>query len=228
MRYSSLSFTHPGHVRMNNEDAYFANDTLGLWIVCDGMGGHQEGNFASHLVTDIFEQVELTGSFVQKIDAITLQFYNIHRILQKKVHKLGCNAVIGTTLVLLFVEGEKAVSIHSGDSRCYLYRDNKLSTITQDHAKTIRSEHGERKALTCALSAPGELSLEVTRFQIKKNDVFLLCSDGFYEGLSEDTLSEGMQNNSLSHGLEFMSTEVLLGKADDNLTATLIQMPRYV
>ncbi len=84
MQCASHSFTHPGHIRMNNEDAYFTNDASGLWIVCDGMGGHQEGNFASHLVTDIFEQVNLSGSFDQKIEAITSQFYNIHRILQKK------------------------------------------------------------------------------------------------------------------------------------------------
>ena len=69
MPCSSHSFTHPGNIRMNNEDSYFSNDNSGLWIVCDGMGGHQEGNFASHLVTDIFEQVELQGSFEQKIDA---------------------------------------------------------------------------------------------------------------------------------------------------------------
>jgi len=218
----SHSFTHPGHVRMNNEDAYFTNDASGLWIVCDGMGGHQEGNFASHLVTDIFEQIELKGTIDEKIEAIQSQFYNIHRILQKKVHKLGNNAVIGTTLVLLLIEGEQAVSIHSGDSRCYVYRNGTLSMVTQDHARTIQSEGGERKALTKALSAPGELSLEVKKFLTQKNDVFLLCSDGFYDNLSHNLIKEGMQIEILEEGMNLMSSKVLSGVADDNLTATLV------
>ena len=222
MQYCSHSFTHPGHIRMNNEDAYFTDDESGLWIVCDGMGGHQEGNFASHLVTDIFERVELSGTFDQKVEAITSQFYNIHRILQKKVHKLGNNAVIGTTLVLLFAEGTRAVSIHSGDSRCYIYRNDELSMVTQDHARSIPSEHGERKALTRALCAPGELSLEVKQFGIQKDDVFLLCSDGFYDNLSHDFIKEGMQIKHLAEGMSLMSSKVLSGKADDNLTATLV------
>jgi len=222
MQCISHSFTHPGHIRMNNEDAYFTNDASGLWIVCDGMGGHQEGNFASHLVTDIFEQVELRGSFDQKIDAITSQFYNIHRILQKKVHKLGNDAVIGTTLVLLLIEGEQAASIHSGDSRCYVVRNNTLSMVTQDHARSIASEHGERKALTRALCAPGELSLEVKKFQTLPNDVFLLCSDGFYDNLSHNVIKEGMQISILEEGMNMMSSKVLSGVADDNLTATLV------
>lgn len=218
----SHSFTHPGHIRMNNEDAYFTDDKSGLWIVCDGMGGHQEGNFASHLVTDIFEQVTLSGTFDQKIEAISSQFYNIHRILQKKVHKLGSNAVIGTTLVLLLIEGEQAASIHSGDSRCYVYRDGILSMVTQDHAKSIPGENGERKALTRALCAPGELSLEVKKFQTQQGDVFLLCSDGFYDNLSQESIKEGMQTDLLEKGMQFMSSKVLSGVADDNLTATLV------
>lgn len=222
MQCISHSFTHPGHIRMNNEDAYFTNDASGLWIVCDGMGGHQEGNFASHLVTDIFEQVELKGSFDQKIEAITSQFYNIHRILQKKVHKLGNDAVIGTTLVLLLIEGEQAASIHSGDSRCYVVRNNTLSMVTKDHARSIPSEHGERKALTRALCAPGELSLEVKKFQTQQNDTFLLCSDGFYDNLSHNVIKEGMQISSLEEGMNLMSSKVLAGEADDNLTATLV------
>jgi len=222
MQCVSHSFTHPGHIRMNNEDSYFTNDTLGLWIVCDGMGGHQEGNFASHLVTDIFEKVELRGSFDQKIETITSQFYNIHRILQKKVHKLGNDAVIGTTLVLLLIEGEKAASIHSGDSRCYIVRNSTLSMVTQDHARSISSEQGERKALTRALCAPGELSLEVKKFQTQKDDVFLLCSDGFYDNLSHNLIKEAMQTGALEEGMNLMSSKVLSGQADDNLTATLV------
>lgn len=222
MQCISHSFTHPGHIRMNNEDAYFTNDKSGLWIVCDGMGGHQEGNFASHLVTDIFEQVELKGSVDQKIEAISSQFYNIHRILQKKVHKLGNDAVIGTTLVLLLIEGSQAVSIHSGDSRCYIVRDNTLSMVTQDHARSIESEHGERKALTRALCAPGELSLEVKKFETQIGDTFLLCSDGFYDNLSNNVIKEGMQIDLLENAMSYMSAKVLEGTADDNLTATLV------
>jgi len=227
MQCASHSFTHPGNIRMNNEDAYFTNDRLGLWIVCDGMGGHQEGNFASHLVTDIFEQIELKGSLDQKVKAISSQFYNIHRILQKKVHKLGNDAVIGTTLVLLLIEGDQAVSIHSGDSRCYIVRDDKLSMVTQDHARSIKNEQGERKALTKALCAPGELSLEVKKFKIQKGDIFLLCSDGFYDNLSNKVIKKGMQISLLKSAISYMSSIVLEGTADDNLTATLVDV-KYI
>lgn len=224
MNKYSYSFTHPGHIRMNNEDSYFSDDNSGLWIVCDGMGGHQEGNFASHLVTDIFEQVKLNGSFDEKIEAINSQFYNIHRILQKKAHKLGNDSIIGTTFVLLLIEGEKAVSIHCGDSRCYIYRSDALSMVTQDHAKRIKNENGERKALTKALSAPGEFSLEIKKFQTKKDDMFLLCSDGFYDNLLNSDIEEAMKADILEEGMRIISAKVLSGKADDNLTATLIKI----
>ncbi len=221
---TSYSFTHPGHIRMTNEDAYFSNDNSGLWIVCDGMGGHQEGNFASHLVTDIFEQVKLKGTFKQNIETINSQFYNIHRILQKKVAKLGINATIGTTLVLLLIEKDQAAIMHSGDSRCYLVRDNILSLVTKDHAHSINNENGTRKVLTKALSAPGKLSIEINRFQIQKNDIYLLCSDGFYDNLDNNIIEHGMQMNSLEESINFMSSKVLETKADDNLTATLVKV----
>jgi serine/threonine protein phosphatase Stp1 len=221
---SSYSYTHPGHIRMNNEDSYYSDDEAGLWIVCDGMGGHQEGNFASHLVTDIFEQVELKGTFENKIEIITSQFYNIQKILEKKAHKLGNNAIIGTTLVLLLIDNEHGATIHSGDSRCYVYRDEKLSLVTQDHAQSIQNENGERKALTRALSAPGNLSLEIKKFHVQKEDIYLLCSDGFYDNLSTTTIKEGMRFETLKEGMELMTSSVLAGNADDNLTATLIKV----
>jgi serine/threonine protein phosphatase PrpC len=221
---TSFAFTHPGNIRMTNEDSYFTNDQSSLWIVCDGMGGHQEGNFASHLVTDIFEQVVLEGSFENKIELISSQFYNIYRILQKKVSKLGDGARIGTTLVLLLIDGNQAASIHSGDSRCYLLRNKQLSAITQDHAENIIDESGERKMLTKALCAPGELYLDIQRFQVYIDDVFLLCTDGFYDNLTNLIIKDAMQNDILEHAMHLMSTQVLSGKADDNLTAVLVRI----
>lgn len=219
---TSHSFTHPGHIRKNNEDAYYASDARGLWIVCDGMGGHQEGNFASHLVTDIFERMQMSGSFDEKIEAITSQIYNIHLILQKKAQKIGRNAVIGTTLVLLHIDGGKAVSIHAGDSRCYMLRNSDLSIVTADHAKEVQTPNGIRKVLTNALSAPGELSLEIKKFAVQKGDVFLLCSDGLYDNLSTALITRALKTNSLQSGVDLLTSSVLAKRADDNLTAVMI------
>lgn len=224
MQVRSISFTHPGHQRKNNEDSFYSSDERGLWIVCDGMGGHQEGNFASHLVTDIFEQMQMRGSFDDKINDINAQIYNIHRILQKKAHKIGNNVVIGTTLVLLLIEGNRGACIHSGDSRCYIYRNGKLATVTQDHAKTVINQGEERKMLTRALSAPGELSIEIKRFSVQSDDIFLLCSDGFYDNLSSAKIKNNLVNGQIEQSLKKMSALVLDGVADDNLTASIIEV----
>ncbi len=224
MSITSSAFTHPGHERQNNEDAYYVSDERGLWIVCDGMGGHQEGNYASHLVTDIFAEMQMSGSFDQKIDAVTSQIYNIHRLLQKKVQKMGQDAVIGTTLVMMLVEGNQAVSIHSGDSRCYILRDDRLSLVTQDHAKTVEHNGEDRKMLTKALSAPGELSIEMKRFNIQKNDTYFLCSDGLYEGVTAEQIKASLQAESIEIGLQSLTKRVLQGEAHDNLTGVIVRV----
>lgn len=209
-------------MRQNNEDSYYCGDKRGLWIVCDGMGGHQEGNFASHLVTDIFEKMQMQGSFEQKLEAITSQLYNIHLILQKKAQKIGRNAVIGTTVVVLFVEGSKGVSIHAGDSRCYLLREGSLSLVTMDHAKEVRTPNGRRKVLTNALSAPGEISLEIKRFRVEPGDRFLLCSDGVYDKVTNAVIKTALLQPRPEAGLELLTSSVLARRADDNLTALIV------
>ncbi|MDD2838644.1 MAG: PP2C family serine/threonine-protein phosphatase [Sulfuricurvum sp.] len=221
---TSYSSTHPGHVRQNNEDSFYANDKRGLWIVCDGMGGHQEGNFASHLVTDIFEKMQMFGTFEERIEAIISQIYNIHLILKKKAQMAGTDAVIGTTIVLLYIEGEKGISIHAGDSRCYLLRDERLSLVTVDHAKEIKTHAGMRKVLTNALSAPGELSLEVKKFRVYKRDVYLLCTDGLYDNLTTPFIQKMLGSLSLATAIDSLMLSVLSKKADDNLTAVIVEI----
>ncbi|MDD5053556.1 MAG: serine/threonine-protein phosphatase [Sulfuricurvum sp.] len=220
----SYFITHPGHVRKNNEDSYYVSDKRGLWIVCDGMGGHQEGNYASHLVTDIFEKMHMSGTFDEKIEAIISQIYNIHLILKKKAQMIGADAIVGTTIVLLFIDGEKGVSIHAGDSRCYLLRDERLSLVTLDHARELKTIDGNRKVLTNALSAPNEISLEVKKFRVQKRDIFLLCSDGLYDNVTSTCIQESLSCLSLQLGLDILIASVLSKEADDNLTAIIIEI----
>ncbi len=220
----SSCFTHPGNVRNNNEDSYYVSDERGLWAVCDGMGGHQEGNFASHLVTDIFERMQIGGSFDEKIEAITSQLYNIHLILQKKAQKTGRNAVIGTTVVVLLVEGQKGACMHAGDSRCYLLRDGGMSQVTEDHAKEIDTPRGRRKVLVNALSAPGQFYLETRKFAVNPGDTYLLCSDGLYDKVNSVVMQKAMASPDLDEGLDTMASTVLSKRADDNLTAVTVRI----
>jgi len=222
MIFKSFAFTHPGHIRKVNEDSFYASDERGLWMVCDGMGGHEEGNFASHLVTDIFEEMQMSGNFENKIFIMNKQIEKIHNILKNKVEKSGEDITIGTTLILLFIEGNKGVCIHSGDSRCYNLRDGVLSTVTKDHSVEINDLYGYRKVLTSALSAPGNLFVETTRFIVKKDDSFLLCSDGLYDNIPSKIIKLSLEDNSLEIGMERLRSSVLSTKADDNITAIMV------
>lgn len=222
MTFKSFAFTHPGHVRKVNEDSFYASDERGLWIVCDGMGGHEEGNFASHLVTDIFEEMQMSGDFENKIYIMNKQIERIHNILKNKVEKTKRDITIGTTIILLLIEGDKGVCIHSGDSRCYNLRDNILSTVTKDHSIEINDLYGHRKVLTSALSAPGELFVETTRFIVQENDLFLLCSDGLYDNILSKTIKLSLEDKSLEIGMDRLRSSVLSTKADDNITAIIV------
>lgn len=222
MDFKSFAFTHPGHVRKVNEDAFYSCDEKGLWIVCDGMGGHEEGNFASHLITDIFEEFELKGDFEDRIALMNKQLKVIHALLQSKVEKLGSDVKIGTTLMLLHIKENKGVCIHSGDSRCYNLRHSTLSTVTKDHAVEIDDLYGYRRVLTSAISAPGDLKIEITRFIVHPEDIFLLCSDGLYDNVSNQTIKASMEDISLESGIDKLRFNVLSSVADDNITAILV------
>lgn len=220
--FKSFFFTHPGLVRTVNEDSFYTNDEFGLWIVCDGMGGHEEGNFASHLITDIFEELKLEGNFEERIDLMSEQLKVIHSLLEKKVEKINRDIKIGTTLMLLHIFEDKGVCIHSGDTRCYNLRDDILSTVTKDHAIEYDDFYGYRKVLTSAISAPGALRFEITRFLIQENDTFLLCSDGLYDNISNRIIKDSMQDESMEIGIKSLQDNVLLSPADDNITAILV------
>lgn len=219
---NSFSYTHPGHIRKVNEDSYYSSNKDGLWLVCDGMGGHDDGNFASHLVTDTFEYLKLGDNFEENIKLFEDKIYKIHEKLLLKVQRAKRAKLIGTTVILLYIKDNKAASIFCGDSRCYNLRDDKLSLVSSDHTQEIMTKEGIKKVLTKALYAPGEVSLEIKKFIVKKDDVFLLCSDGFYDNLKNSDIKNAMKISCLEEATKSLSRKVLQSKADDNLTAILV------
>lgn len=222
MKVHSSSFIHPGHIRRVNEDSFYSNDEEGLWIVCDGMGGHEEGLFASNLATDSFEALELHFDFEVNVQRIIQTVHFIKKQLDKKIAMLGRDIIIGTTLILLYIKGNNAFCMGAGDSRCYLLRDNKLSLVSMDHTRELVDESGMQTVLTNALYAPGDISVDTKRFAVKHNDTFLLCSDGLYNSLTNQQIKKAMDNETLKVGLKSLVTCVLADKADDNLTGVMV------
>jgi len=222
VRPRSFSFIHPGHCRKVNEDSFYANDQDGLWIVCDGMGGHDDGLYASSLATDCFEALELNLDFEGNTNRIIETIHVIKKQLDKKVSLSKKEVMIGTTLILLYIEDNKGFCINAGDSRCYIVRDNTLSLISMDHTKELINEYGSQTVLTNALFSPGDVSIDIKKFNVQKEDVFLLCSDGLYNSLENKKIKQAMNLQSIELGLKSLSNSVLSTNADDNITGIIV------
>jgi len=221
MKYISASFTHPGYEREINEDSYLIDNESSLWIVCDGMGGHEKGNFASRLVTDIFLDFKVNQNIEITINMIEKQIHLIHNILIEKFK--DDNAIIGTTFTLLHINNTQAVCIYLGDTRCYsLNEGGMLKQINKDHCKIIMNDNQERKVLTSAISSNEELDIDIIRFDIEEDEKFLLCTDGLYDNIKLEDILDSLANNNDKEGLNSLKDKVLKTTADDNITAIQI------
>jgi serine/threonine protein phosphatase PrpC len=185
------------------------------------MGGHRDGNYASRLVTDLFERSSICGGIEQKIKSSLELLSKAHDALLERSAQLGGDAIVGATVAALLVDGRMGASIYAGDSRCYILRENRLLIATDDHAKTVESPDGYRRYLTKALCAPSRFDVDTKRFGVEKGDTFLLCTDGFYGALSTEMIKKAMRSNDLSEALESLGNITLSSDADDNLTALM-------
>lgn len=194
--------SHPGVRREENEDRLLVDDALGLYAVCDGMGGHQAGEVASTLA------VETLGRVVQEA---TVHGVVPHTALQATVERAiteACRAVwetatserghagMGCTLTMLLTSGERAVMGHVGDTRLYLLRDGVVHQLSSDHtmaAELARSgairpdevrTHAYAHVLTRAVGVQPAVQAETLALDLFPGDRFLLCSDGLSDYLA--------------------------------------------
>jgi protein phosphatase len=183
-----------------------------LFLVADGMGGHQAGEVASALGVASVEAYVLhllkrCFHFQTTDEAAILR--ELQTALQQADARLCDEAAdhpefagMGTTLTLAFVSGWKLFVVHAGDSRCYLFRDGKLEQLTEDHtvaAELARrgliepeevKEHRYRHVLTNVVGGSNVgVRVDVQRLDLEVGDVVLLCSDGLTEMLSDERIA---------------------------------------
>ena len=190
MREPSIRFnakTHVGRVRKVNEDAILVLPDQKIWVVSDGMGGHEGGDYASRVVVDsiaVLPQMAAT----EKLGQIRQALQAAHRTI---VHEAAVRqATMGATVVALVLADGHFGALWAGDSRLYRLRDGKMELLTTDHsvvAALVESgqlnwdeagKHPQSNAITRAVGVGEDLELDKIRGEARPGDRFLLCSDG--------------------------------------------------
>ncbi len=224
--------THVGLRREHNEDTYYGDSQLGLWLVADGMGGHEFGEVASALARDtIVEQVR-NGAPLS--DAIRAADQSIIQQSQRRNEALP----MGTTIVAAQLSGTRFEIAWVGDSRIYLW-DGQLQQLSQDHsyvqelieqgaitAEQARS-HPHRNVITQALGVtdPQALKVEVMRGELKPQMQLLLCSDGLTEEVDDANIAKILAKTELSpqECVDQLVLAALDGGGSDNVTVVLLR-----
>jgi serine/threonine protein phosphatase PrpC len=211
MRFRSAGKTDVGRRRPHNEDAFLSDDDLGVYVVCDGVGGNAKGEVASA------ESVELVVSWVKRWRKTLDQFCGdpspdneglVRRLLESAVQS-ACYMVFGmgeldpqqrgmsSTLSSLLCVGGMGFIAQVGDSRVYLLRGRQCVQLTEDHTLVnfklklglITAEEAEnapgKNVITRAVGHQDYVEVDTTTIPIQEGDRFLLCSDGLH-GYVED------------------------------------------
>src|SRR5205807_1516251 len=139
LRLMSHGLTHVGLVRRRNEDAFLdrpdAGPGFGLWAVADGMGGHEQGDYASARIVAALAALTPPPDLDDFIDEVKKQLFIVDLDLRARAAALGPSAMIASTVVALLVYGEDFAGLWAGDSRLYQFRDGQLRQLSTDHSR---------------------------------------------------------------------------------------------
>lgn len=234
IRYSAKS--HVGRVRKVNEDSILALPDQRIWVVADGMGGHEAGDFASQTIVDTVAVIPPDMPPADLMRALRQAIITAH----ERIHTAAetrFRTTVGSTVVALILTDTHFVAFWAGDSRIYLLRDGQISMLTSDHSVVGEfvaagemtwdeaEHHPQSNAITRAVGVGESLDLDKVRGEVLPGDRFLLCSDGltkyagfkFLETILAETPLETVADTLLNHALE--------SGGGDNVSIIVVDVP---
>jgi protein phosphatase len=236
-----------GRVRTSNEDCVGYDQRLGIFVVCDGMGGHAAGEVASQLAVETvlayFRDQEplaadatladapigarLLADAVNKANESILEYADQHQ----------ATSGMGTTLVAArFAEGKFSIA-HVGDSRIYLFREGKLLQLTEDHSFVMEQvrrgiltldeakQSAAQHIITRALGTGDDTPPDLAEFPAQDGDILLLTTDGILRHVTDDEIQAILaQIPSLPKACETLIDAANDEGGEDNATCLLIRV----
>ncbi|MBW9221010.1 serine/threonine-protein phosphatase [Methanothermococcus sp. SCGC AD-155-M21] len=225
--------SHKGN-RKHNEDYILLEKIKDIYLlaVADGIGGHNAGEIASEMALDTLEKF-ITERYredlsTEEIKEILREAYNLAHSKIKE-NAVGDRTGMGTTLTTAIIKGDKCIVANCGDSRAYLIRDGNVIDRTKDHsfvqALIDSGQISEEKAMTHPMkniitSALGldELQIEVYQWNLKKEDVLLLSSDGLHDYVNKEDILNVLRSNEDPKDIVNELLNIALEKTKDNVS----------
>ncbi|WP_082879811.1 type VI secretion system-associated protein TagF [Methylomonas methanica] len=233
--WTSYGVTVVGNKRKHNEDALLDCPSLGLWVVADGMGGHQSGDVASRLVVDSLSTLEFNQNLDSQVEAVCNRLHKINEDLCLFASGIQQGSIVGTTVVALLAKEAECAAVWAGDSRLYQLRNGAFTQITRDHtlidelmdsgvmSREVAAKQVGANVITRAVGGQLTLALDVVRFQAASGDRYLLCSDGLDKELSESEIAELMAAGNCQSAAEALINQALSRSGRDNITVLVAE-----
>ena len=250
MQVRSFGITDRGLIRGLNEDRFLNYNKEGLFLVADGMGGLAKGDVASTIAIETIKtfitksrreditwpiKYETQHSMEENrfLAAISLANWNIYNEMLRSPG----NTPMGTTLVGLMVDGDKAVLANIGDSRAYRIRNRQLEQLTEDHSLVMEEvkkghitpeqarHHPQKHVINRALGIFDSPEADITSLDIRREDLYLLCSDGLSDMVPDEeilSLVRSHEQNPLKELGEALIDLANRRGGKDNITVLLV------
>ena len=232
-----VSATNVGNYRKNNEDSYYVNESKNLYVLADGMGGHLAGERASKMATEIIGQDFAKDREIKSIyDAIEILSSSI-RDANKKIFESSQENEdyrgMGTTLSSGLILGDVLIYSNIGDSRIYRINEE-MEQITQDDSfvnylieigeitEEEAKNHPKKNVLTKAMGTTSDIEVIVNTLDIKDKDVFLFCSDGLTNMVSDEEIFKIVKENNPEEARDMLLDLALKNGGMDNITFILV------
>ncbi|HEY8361967.1 MAG TPA: Stp1/IreP family PP2C-type Ser/Thr phosphatase [Tissierellaceae bacterium] len=232
-----------GKAREKNQDAYFASNDLSLplYMVADGMGGHNAGEIASTMAMNIIKK-----NFFEKRNLLTNK-ETIFKIIKESIEEANTKIYLkslenedckgmGTTITLAYIFNNEIYIGHVGDSRAYLIRNGNITQITEDHSfvnelvkigsitKEEAVNHPKKHMITRAVGSSSVIEMDLIVKSYEENDILLLCSDGLSNMLKEFEISQVFDSeNDIQKACETLAQMANQKGGHDNITVVAIK-----
>jgi len=235
-RIDHAGLTDVGHQRTHNEDAMLIDPDYGLYVICDGMGGHASGAVASQLAIATIREVIHVGqppSPPGEEPLVTAIKYSNQSVYSQSLADPECHGM-GTTVIGIRQEDDIFHVCHVGDSRIYLLRGGELHQVTRDHSLiNLYADNPElagklgpahSNIIVRAVGLRDNVEVDHRRMALEHGDVFLLCCDGL-----TDMVEDWMIREMITSGDDLATTAVNLVRAAnanggvDNITVILLR-----